>query len=107
MVLDAADVRGRRADHRRFGKLSRFATAEGHPPGDEERDAGRRDDLRCIKGRRYFRENAERVSGESRAELHQEGTVASSQFSPVVSARHARWICSYSVPADYRRTRLD
>ncbi len=36
LVRDAAHLRGRRADHRRFGKLPRFAAAERHSPGHEE-----------------------------------------------------------------------
>jgi len=45
LVCDAADLRGWRADYRGFRELFGFAEVEGHSPGDEERDAGGRDDF--------------------------------------------------------------
>src|SRR5579859_5102448 len=87
MVFDAAELCGWRADHRRFRKLSGFAAAKGHPHGDQERDAGGRDDFGGAEERRHFGGEAERVSEKSGRQLHQEGIAAGAKFSPVVSVR--------------------
>src|SRR5277367_6131785 len=105
MVRHAEELSRWRIDHRRFGKLPRFAAAQRHAPGDEERHAGGRDDVRGAESRRYLRENAVRLSQESRTELHQKRVVAGTQFSPVVSAWDAWRILPHRAAAGVWRAR--
>ena len=55
LVFDAAQLRGRRADRRRFREPAEFAAAQGHPHGHQERNARRGNDLRSAVRRRYLR----------------------------------------------------
>src|ERR1700730_17728564 len=85
MVFDAAELPGRRADHRRFGESAEFAAAEGNSYRDQERDACRGDDLRSPVCRRYVGEDARRLFQKDRAELAENGTLARAEFSSGIS----------------------
>src|SRR5229473_7824412 len=106
MVRDAAKLSGWRADYRGFGKFSGFAAAEGHPLGDEERNAGGGNHFRCAEGRRLLFESSKLLPEKNRAELHQERAMAGAEFSSIVPTRNAPRIFSHGIPTDHRRARL-
>ena len=90
LVFHAAHLRGRRADHRRFGQPAQFAAPQGHPHGDQERDARRGDGLRSAQNGRRIVENALGVSAQDRAKLDQERVVGGAKFSSGIPARPLR-----------------
>src|SRR5260370_3542123 len=107
LVFDAAKLCGRRADHRRCRQLFGRAAAEGHPHGDQERDAGGRDDFGGVEGGRYFRGETESLAEKSGRQLHQEGAAAGAKFSPVVPVWVAGRAGSRGDAVYQRRTWVD
>src|SRR5260370_22388729 len=91
LVRDAAQLPRRRTDHRRFRKFPRFAAAERHSPGDKERNAGGRNDIRRAEGGQHFIANARCLPEKNRAKLHQETSVAGAALSPVLPSWD-RWL---------------
>src|SRR5216684_9117595 len=107
LVRDAANLCGRRADHRRLRELSRFAAPQGHSHGHEERDAGRRNYFRGVARGRLFLENARGLSEKSRAELDQKRTLAGAQFPSIISTRFSWRNVSRGLAIHFRRARPD
>ena len=105
LVFDAAHLRGRRPDHRRFRQPAEFAAAEGNSHRDQKRHARRGNDLRSALRRRHFRENALRLSAENRSELDQKRTVGSPQFSPGISRRLVVRTGARRIAIRHRRSR--
>src|SRR6266849_3661501 len=107
LVFDATKLCGRRADHRRCRQLFGRAAAEGQPHGDQERDAGGRDDFGGAEDGRYFRGETEPLSEKSGRQLHQDGAAAGAKFPPVVPVWIAGRAVSRGDAVYQRRTRVD
>ncbi len=71
LVVDASAGRRRMDDRGRLGGLSELAAAQGDSPGDQERNARRRDRFRGLDLRRQQRQAARKVSAEGGGQLDQ------------------------------------